>query len=159
MRGRLRIYLDTAIFNFVVSTQNVPIEKGITLKLLKQISEGKFMAYISETVLEEIAKAPPQKRDVLLELTQEYPLEILGITEEVEALAEAYLNAKIIPLKSRNDAVHIAMATVHGMDAIVSWNFEHMIKLKTKRGVCTINSSMGYHKTIEICSPLEVAEP
>jgi hypothetical protein len=45
------------------------------------------------------------------------------------------------------------------MDVILSWNFEHMVKLKTKRGVPAVNTLMGYNKSIEICSPLEVIVP
>jgi len=54
--------------------------------------------------------------------------------------------------------VHIAAATFHNLDVIVSWNFEHMVKLKTRRDVPAINTLMDY-KGIEICSPLEMTEP
>ena len=85
------------------------------------------------------------------------PEELL-VTEDVAALADRYIEAKIIPANKRNDAVHIAVATFHNLDVIVSWNFEHMVKLKTRRGVPAINTLMDY-KGIEICSPLEMIEP
>ena len=103
-------------------------------------------------------RAQQKRQDDLLKIVAEYPLESLPLTAEVKVLAERYLQEKIIPEKERNDAIHIAVASVYNLDAIVSWNFEHMVKFKTKREVKGINALMGY-KMIEICSPLEMIEP
>jgi len=54
-------------------------------------------------------------------------------------------------------ALHIAMAVINGIEAIISWNFEHIVKLKTRIMVNGINRLLGYHE-IEICSPEEVVE-
>lgn len=62
----------------------------------------------------------------------------------------------MIPAKYEDDAFHIAIATVNNMDAIISWNFKHIVKLKTKKEVAGLNLLMGY-KEIDIYSPLEVA--
>lgn len=88
----------------------------------------------------------------------QFPLQSLPLTDEVKALADRYIEEKVIPEKERNDAVHIAVASINNLDAIVSWNFEHMVKFKTRREVRGINTLMGY-KTIEICSPQEMIEP
>lgn len=88
----------------------------------------------------------------------QFPLESLPLTDEVKVLADRYIEEKVIPEKERNDAVHIAVASINNLDAIVSWNFEHMVKFKTRREVQGINALMGY-KPIEICSPLEMIEP
>lgn len=75
---------------------------------------------------------------------------------EVQSLADRYIELNVIPEKYINNALHIAAASVYDLDAIVSWNFEHIVKLKTKREVVGINAMMGY-KEIEIYSPWEVA--
>lgn len=59
--------------------------------------------------------------------------------------------------KYRGDAIHIAIASVHDMDVVISWNMEHMVKLKIRREVRAVNILEGY-KEIEICTPLEVIE-
>jgi len=51
--------------------------------------------------------------------------------------------------------LHIAIASANNLDVIVSWNFNHMVKLKTKQGVIAVNSLLGY-KSIEIITPEEV---
>ena len=72
-------------------------------------------------------------------------------------MADRYIKERIIPQGYRSDAIHIAVAVINGIDAIVSWNFEHIVKLKTRVMVNGINRLLGYHE-IEICSPEEVVE-
>ncbi|MBI4431672.1 MAG: PIN domain-containing protein [Candidatus Omnitrophica bacterium] len=154
----LKVYLDTSILNFAVSVQDVPYEKEATLNLLQQVKKGKFLAYISQVTLDEILKAGEAKRNELIKIVEQVNPEELPITEEAVALANRYIESKIIPANNRNDALHIAVATIYNLDVVVSWNFEHMVKLKTRREVPAVNALMLY-KGIEICSPLEMIEP
>ena len=94
----------------------------------------------------------------MLKIVAEYPLESLPLTAEVKVLAEPYIQEKIIPEKERNDAIHIAVASVYNLDAIVSWNFEHMVNIQDKARSQGHQRFDGY-KMIEICSPLEMIEP
>lgn len=81
---------------------------------------------------------------------------MLEVTAEVEALAERYIAEQLIPAKHLDDALHLAVAAVHDLDVVVSWNFEHMVKLRTRLGVNSLNKKLGYRQ-IEIVSPEEVA--
>ena len=72
-------------------------------------------------------------------------------------LSERYISEGIIPERFGSDAIHIAIAVSNGIDAIVSWNFNHIVKLKTRIMVNGVNRLLGYHE-IEICSPEEVIE-
>ncbi|HLG31083.1 MAG TPA: hypothetical protein VI387_12805 [Candidatus Brocadiales bacterium] len=83
---------------------------------------------------------------------------LLDIDMESVELAERYVKEGIIPEKYRSDALHIAVSVINGIDVIVSWNFEHIVKLKTRVMVDGVNKLLGYHE-IEICSPEEVVEP
>lgn len=153
-----KVYLDTSIFNFAISTQNVPLEKEATLKLFEEIRAEKFAPYISRVTLDEILRTPDEKRRrSLIKIVEELSPEELPLTEEAVLLADRYIESKILPAVERNDALHIAVATIHNLDLILSWNFEHMVKLKTRKAVPLTNILMGY-KAIEICSPLEVIE-
>ncbi len=73
-------------------------------------------------------------------------------TSEIKTLAEEYVIRGVIPAKHIEDAIHIAIATVNSLDILVSWNFEHIVKLKTKREVNAINLLLGYNQ-IEIIEP------
>ena len=153
----ITLYLDTSIINFAVSEQGVAKEKEVTLQLLEQIKQGRFEAGISEVVLREISRAPQKKMRDLMEVLKKVPLTNLVISEDVERLADKYVEEGIIPRKYREDALHIAMAAVYEYDVVVSWNFEHMVKVKTRREVQGVNIMMGY-KSIDIATPAEVID-
>ena len=70
-------------------------------------------------------------------------------------LAEQYVRSGVIPEKYRDDAFHIAIACTNGLQYLLSWNFEHIVKLKTKRIVNLINLTSGYRE-IEIVTPGEL---
>ena len=76
-------------------------------------------------------------------------------TEEADELANRYVKAGLIPARYRNDALHLAVAIINDMDAVVSWNFEHLVRLTTRLGVNGLNKMLGY-RDIEIVSPEEV---
>jgi len=154
---KLNLYLDTSVLNFALAEEaSLALHQKATQSLLKEIEEEKHEAFISELVLAEINKAPQAKAESLKRLLDKLPLELLSLNEAIEELARKYIEEGIIPAKYRNDALHIAVASAYGLDAIVSWNFEHMVKLKTKQGVIAVNGLLGY-KPIEIVAPPEVS--
>lgn len=126
-----------------------------TKDLIDKLKLGEYEGYISEQVMAEIARAPETKKQQLLKLVDGIELELLIMDKEAEMLADKYIAEGLIPAKYRDDAIHIAIASTSNLDVIVSWNFEYMVKLKTKRGVIAVNELMGY-KTIEIVTPQEV---
>jgi predicted nucleic acid-binding protein len=153
---RITLYLDTSILSFY-HAQDCPDEMQITRQLLSEIKGERFEAFISTAVLEEIARAPEQMKKELLGLIRDYKFTLLEITEEIDILAKEYIKNNIIPERFELDAVHIACAVVNNIDVIVSWNFEHIVRLRTRLAVNAISKVQGY-KEIEICSPREVIE-
>ena len=107
--------------------------------------------------MREISRCPIQKRERMHELLSRYDLNILEFDQEAQELGERYIKSGIIPIKYRDDASHIAIATVNNLDAILSWNFQHIVKMKTKREVVAINIIEGY-KSIDIYTPGEVVD-
>lgn len=95
----------------------------------------------------------PSRRKQLLTLVE--GITILPKTETSEELADLYVKKRIIPLRYRVDAVHIAIATLRGIDILVSWNFDHLVKHKTRKMVAEANSLKGYNP-IDIVSPQEL---
>jgi predicted nucleic acid-binding protein len=153
---KIKYYLDTTIFNFAFAEGDTE-KKNITLKLFKDlpiIAEG---IYISDEVIREISRAPEPRKSQLEDLLRKTQPFLLEIGLEAEELAERYIKEGIIPEKFRGDALHIAVAVINGIEAIVSWNFEHIVKLKTRVMVNGVNRLLGYYE-IEICSPEEVVE-
>ena len=154
---KIKIYLDTSVINFLFA-DDVQEKRDITKRLFEEIARNKYEPYISELVIAEINRTKDeQKKDKLLKVIQKYQPKELPSNEEVYYLAEKYIEAKIIPREFEEDAVHIAYAIVNNLDALVSWNMRHIVKLKTRWGVNSINKIEGY-KDIELISPEEVIE-
>ena len=93
----------------------------------------------------------------MLELISKYGIALLSSNEEIQRLADIYISEGIIPIKYRDDANHIAATTVYDLDFIVSYNFQHIVKMKTITMVESVNLRERY-KRIGIYSPTEVIE-
>lgn len=107
----------------------------------------------SELTLEELRLARPGLRDQLLALTENFS--VIKITDEMRALADQYLKGGVVPARYYADALHIA-AAVHGeADILVSWNFKHLVRRRTRLLVNFINVQLGL-RTLEILAPPEV---
>ena len=151
-----KIYLETTMFNYYFDEDRGFAHDG-TIALFKEIAAGKYEAFTSRYVIGELANAPEPKREKMLNLILEYGIPILEPTDEAARLADIYITEKIIPQKYRTDGLHIAIAAVNDLDMIISMNFEHIVKRKTKIGTGNINALNGY-RAVEIYSPMEVIE-
>ncbi len=140
---KLTLYLETSIINAAIDDRE-PEKKKLTLRLFDEIKKEEYEVYVSSLVIDEIDKSSKEIAAELREAIKELNPEVLELDDEVDTLAGKYTEQGIIPVKYHNDALHIATATVNDLDVIVSWNFEHIVKLKTKREVIGINLLMGY---------------
>ena len=153
---KIKYYLDTSIFNFMYEEEDLE-KRDLTKKLFEDLPSMAEGIYISDEVVREISRAEEPKRSKMEGLFKKHSPYLLRINSEVEELANFYVKEGMIPEKYREDAVHIAAAVVNDIEAIISWNFEHIVKLKTRIMVNGINKLQGYHD-VEICSPEEVVE-
>jgi hypothetical protein len=78
-----------------------------------------------------------------------------GLHQESNTLKQAYLDAEVVGPASRNDAAHIALATIFGAELVVSWNFKHIVHFEKIAWYEGVNSLRGY-RSPKIYSPLEV---
>ena len=118
---------------------------------------GKYEAYTSVYVTDELVKAEEPKRSNMLSLIHEYSVTILPNAKEAEHLAAIYVKEGIIPSKYLFDALHIATAVINDLDYVFSLNFKHINKIKTKTMTSNVNIREGY-KPLIIASPMEVIE-
>ena len=89
-----------------------------------------MIAVISELTLLELEGAPEGVKNILNEIPQEN-VEYLDLTEEVFNHAQRYIAEGVIGAGKLIDAQHIAIATIHRVDVLVSWNFKHIVNLES----------------------------
>ena len=153
---KLKIYIDTSVIGAISDIEDIERIR-VTESLLDKIKHGEHEGYTSNITLAEINKGPAELKERLTQKIRDTKLKILDEDEECVYLADEYLKEKIIPKTHRDDARHIGIAVKSQMDAVVSWNYRHMVNLSVRRCVNSVNLKFGY-KTIEIVSPMEVVE-
>jgi hypothetical protein len=91
----------------------------------------------------------------MFSLIDEYNISVLPITDETDHFAEVYIEEKIIPARFRLDGAHIAIASINGLDYVLSYNFQHINRTKTKLLTERVNRAQGYGSVV-ICTAKEV---
>jgi len=150
------VFIETSVFNFVFADDALEKHRH-TLALFEEICQGRYIPYTSEYVLRELRRAPSPKREDMIALVAKYNVTVLPPSEEAERLADLYVAEGIIPARYVTDGLHIAMASVHDLAFIVSFNFQHIVKRSTVLATEIVNLREGYRR-IGIYSPTEVIE-
>ena len=150
---RLRLYLETTTFNWFFDERPGHVE---VVKLFEAVRAGKFIGYTSKYVTDELDKAEEPKRTNMLNLIDEYGIKMLAPKTEAVSLAEEYINTGAIPKSQQYDSLHIAFASVYKLNAVVSYNFHHINRNKTKVLIPLINEQHGFKGMIMFLTAKEV---
>lgn len=153
MNRKWRLYLDTSVFGGCFDTAegwSRHSQRIIDAALL-----GIVTICVSDTVIRELESAPFRVRELWNNLLPE-SRELIPITPEIESLSAAYIETGIVGRNCLDDALHVAAATVIRVDAIVSWNFKHIVRFDRIKAYNQVNISLGYG-IMTIVSPEEVS--
>lgn len=159
MRGSTRrIYLDTSVLGYSLSRREPEREQEANL-LLRQIRAGRFRAGYSFVTEEEIRAAPAHlARRLRRKMSWSGARRIrVRSRSQIHDLADRYCSAGVIPREFFDDALHVAIATLWRADALVSYNFKHIVRLDTMVQVNAINRQEALAE-IFLCQPSEVLE-
>ena len=153
---KLRLYLETTIPSYLTSRPSRDLITAGHQQVTREWWDkrrGDFHIYISQFVLDEAMAGDPAAARERLKGLQ--PLPLLDITPEVEALTSGILASGKIPRKAATDAAHIAIAAVHGMDFLVTWNCVHIANAVIVRAIASICREYGCECPV-ICTPEEL---
>ncbi|HMF33998.1 MAG TPA: PIN domain-containing protein [Candidatus Lokiarchaeia archaeon] len=146
----IRLYLDTSVISAVFDDEN-PERQSLTRDFF--VISPNFQVFVSDFTLQEIAETSNLPlRNQMEQLIA--PLSILPLTEDVEFLANEYLNAGAFRERNLGDAFHVAIASINQIDYLLSWNFKHLVRLKTRTIVNMVNTLNNYTQ-VEIITPAE----
>jgi len=158
---KLKIYLETSVFSFYHEEReygDYPKYKAQVREVFERIKAGEYEPFASIFVMDEIVKEKnAEKSEKMRSLVSDYDIAFLEVTDEVARMAALYIQEGAISPAWKTDAFHIAIATVHGLDLIVSLNFTHIVRIWTIDRVRRVNKREGY-QGIGIYKPSEVLE-
>jgi predicted nucleic acid-binding protein len=146
----LRVYADTSVFGGCFDAEF----EAESERFFDLVRAGRVKLLLSEVVVRELAGAPVRVRELLSSLP-EGAVAPVALTRDVIDLRNAYLAAGILDPQSTDDATHVAAATVARADAIVSWNFKHIVRIDKMRAYNQVNLQTGFG-LLSIVSPQEV---
>ena len=147
-------YLDTSTFGALVDDEE-PGRVKTTQMLFDRIKSGVITASTSIVTLEEVAEAPETVQTRL-----QPSLDNVRILDESEAsihVANELIKRSVLAENFRDDARHLGVAIAHDFNAVISWNFRHMVNPLRRRQIQSACLLLGY-RAIDIISPLEVVE-
>lgn len=114
------------------------------------------MIQYSEITESELEDAPEKIKKFVKSLPKN-SFEYIEISKESIELADRYIDGNVVGKTSREDCIHIALATINRADVLISWNFKHIVNLKKIRGYNSVNLKFGY-PILEIRSPKEMID-
>lgn len=128
-----------------------------TRALFDRARTGLILVYTSTVALEEIAAAPESVQVRLADALRSTQQPVLDESETSRAFADELLRRGVLTERFLDDARHLGLAVANDLDAVVSWNFRHMVNPVRRRAVQATCLMLGY-RPIDIVSPLEVTE-
>lgn len=143
------LYIDTSVIGGYHD-----LEWMAETRMLWQQAEAGLWRLVTSIVTEaELKNAPANVQEIFAATFDAGS--ILDTSVEIEELADAYLAAAVVPSRFADDALHVAMATVHGVRLVVSWNFKHPVNVRREDGFNAVNVLHGW-PPVRIVSPKEI---
>jgi len=152
MKPKWRLYLDTSVFGGCFDTVEGWAEDS--RRVIAAFTQGHAVLLASEVLEQEISHAPGPVKQIYHSIPL-FAVERIPISKTADDLALAYIRNGVIGRRWPEDCQHVAAATVARADAIVSWNFKHIVRLDRIKGYNGVNLLSGFRE-ITILSPREV---
>ncbi|MCH5339415.1 MAG: PIN domain-containing protein [Acetatifactor sp.] len=153
---KLKVYLDTSVVSYLYQEDAFERMQD-TLALWELFRQGVYEVYISDIVLREIDRCTEEKLRVLLDYMKQIKYHVIETDKDIVELAGKFIDFGVLREKSFDDCQHIAAAILAGCDVIISWNFKHIVNVKTAKGVKIITTMEGY-KDLLIYPPSALLE-
>jgi hypothetical protein len=150
-----KIYVETSVISYLTARPSKTIigaaHQQITMAWWE--TRNQYELLVSESVLRECGAGDPDAAARRLASLQDVPL--LLITEEALQVAESLVAHGIVPIKAAEDALHIAVATVNGVDYLLTWNCRHIANPEVQRNIAKHLEQLGLFLPF-ICTPEEL---
>ena len=152
------VYVETSVISYLTARPGRDIIVLAHQEVTRQwwaSARTRFELYVSEVVLDEAAMGDAEAAGRRTEVVRALPF--LDITPEVQRLATVYAKRLHFPPKAQRDALHLALAVVHGMDYFVTWNCAHLANAAVIRRYLALNTDLGFPASL-VCTPDELLE-
>jgi hypothetical protein len=150
------VYIETSILGYLTARPSRDIVVAANIEITREwwdTRRSNFQLYASQAVVKETSQGDVEIASQRLKIIRN--LVLLDLNQSALDLAEQFLGRSSLPAKADVDAVHIAAATVHGMDYLLTWNCKHIANAQIQRKLAEISLDFGYELPI-LCTPYEL---
>lgn len=150
------VYVETSILGYLTARSTKNLILAANMEVTKdwwKLRRNSFTLYTSEAVLDEAKRGDPEIAAQRLRMLRNFPF--LALDQDVQGLAAQFLARSNLPPKAEVDAIHIAAATVHGMDYLLTWNCRHIANAQIQGKLAEISLDCGYVLPV-LCTPNEL---
>jgi hypothetical protein len=150
------VYIETSILGYLTARPSRDIVVSANIQITREwwdMRRSDFQLYSSQAVVKETSQGDAAIAVQRLEILRDFSL--LDLNQSVLDLAEQFLGRSNLPAKADVDAVHIAAATVHGMDYLLTWNCKHIANAQIQGKLAEISLDFGYELPV-LCTPYEL---
>ena len=152
------VYLETTFISYLVALP----ARDLIIAAHQQVTrdwwqhrQQHFRCVVSPVVIDEISMGDESEIKKRLDLVR--PLEVLAASTDAEELTQAIMDAGVLPEKAVRDAAHIAVAAVHGVEYLLTWNCRHLANAQISRRIHVVCDAQGFRMPL-ICTPEELLE-
>ncbi len=150
------VYIETTVISYLTAWLSRDLIRAahqqITLEWWSN-RRNDFDIFVSEFVINEASSGDKDAAEKRLETLE--GIALLDVNSEVENLAKNLISEKALPTKAATDALHIAVAAVHGIDYLLSRNCKHIANAEMQKIIGKVCADNGY-KRPTICTPEEL---
>ena len=150
------VYIETSVVSYLMARPTADLLAAAWQKVTLdwwETQRNRFDLYTSAVTVQEAGRGDREARAKRLAALADIP--VLPITEAVGPLATALVRDAALPEKAVKDALHVAVAAVHGVDYLLTWNYRHLDNAETKPAIRDTCAHDG-HPAPEICTPREL---
>jgi len=148
------LYLETSVVGAYLDNGE-PFRRDLTIRWWEH-EMPEYRAVVSPLVTRELARVPEPHRTGYLNLASQ--LEQVELTDEAAILAEGYIARGIFHRKYIADALHVAVASFHKIDYLVTWNFGHLANVRRQARVRLFNTAAGFFVPMIVTPEFLVSE-
>jgi hypothetical protein len=148
-----KVYLETTVPSYLTARASRDLVVAAHQELTAEwwnLHRQRFSLFVSVLVLQEAGSGDAEAARLRLAELQGVPL--LALNDEAKELAKRFLERKLIPERAIEDAFHVAIATVHGMDYLLTWNCRHIANAEIIRKLSELCEEFGYELPT-LCTP------
>jgi len=151
-----KVYIETSVISYLTAR----LSKDLIIAGHQQITQEwwelrktHFDLYVSQLVIKEASAGDTQAVEKRLAVLRDLPL--LQMNDKIKELAQKFVAHHALPAKAAEDAIHVAIATVHRMEYLLTWNCTHIANAEIRRKISSVCVKNGYEIPV-ICTPEEL---